>query len=176
MRGSNPSYATSTLDNEFFKDLDFNVALFLNERGESCFRAILQPGARRRSGALHTRPGRWLAEHPAFSRSSARESDSRRKVIRLPSGAHARGVPSHPHHRATMAPGTERSSWDGSWTARRLRRLAERLRISLAFLPADTMQGIGQTPAAAKAARSAVLPYLDTSRESELSAYSMMRD
>jgi two-component sensor histidine kinase/HAMP domain-containing protein len=55
-------------------------------------------------------------------------------------------------------------------------RLASRLRISLAFLPADAMKGMTGTRTAARGEAPGVLPYLDTSREAELSAYSVMRD
>ena len=173
MQGRNPSFATSTIDNDFFKDLDFNVVLFLNEKGEPVFGRSFNPTTQT-EGAVTPGLAGWLADHPAFSRSSARESDSS-GIIRLPSGpmlAVSRPILTTRRHGPAAGTIVLGRFLDKPEAAR----LAERLRISLAFLPADTMRGIGQTPAAAKVGALGVLPYLDTSRESELSAYSMMRD
>ena len=170
VRGRTTSYPRSAIGTDFFQNLNFNVVLFLDEKGATVFGQAFDPTTQT-AGELPAGLAGWLADHPGFSRPSDAHSKPA-GIIQIPSGpmlAVSRPILTTGGH--GPSPGT--LILGRFLDSREAAHLAERLRISLAFLPADTVVGKAQTPPAAAFGG---LPYLDTSRESELSAYSLMRD
>ncbi len=171
MRGRNDAYPRAAFDVDFFQDMNFSVILFLDEKGQAVFGRSFDPTTQAEREVPPDLAG-WLSGHPAFSRASASESESAGIILIssgpmltvsrpvLPTGGQGRP-------RGTLVLGRFLDNREAA-------RLAERLRISLAFLPPSAVQGMAHRPAAEGAPGE--MPYLDISRENELSAYSIMRD
>jgi two-component sensor histidine kinase/sensor domain CHASE-containing protein len=173
MQGGNSAFPRAAFGDDFFQDMDFSVVLFVNEAGRAVFSRSFNSTTRAEQ-EVPSDLASWLSRHPAFWRPSASERKSA-GIIRISSGPMlAVSRPVLPtgglgRPRGTLVLGRFLDD-------RRAARLAQRLRISLAFLPPDTVQGMANTPAAASAGVPRETPYLDTSREDKLSAYSIMRD
>jgi two-component sensor histidine kinase/sensor domain CHASE-containing protein len=173
MQGRNSGYPHAAFDSDFFEDLDISVVAFMNEKGRAVFSRSFDPTTQAERDVPPDLAA-WFSGHPEFSRSSASESLSS-GIIRISSGPML--AVSHPVL-LTGGQGTPRGTLvlGRFLDNREAARLAERLRISLAFLPPSAVQGMARRSAEGSAGISGQMPYLDTSRESELSAYSIMRD